>query len=61
MSCCHDSEKLGLTSLVFVMPVLTLSLAEDRDGHAVEAARQMDMPRPMEPASPPPRIECAVL
>jgi hypothetical protein len=61
MSCCQDSEKFGVTSLAFVLTRPTSLLVGNRIGRFTPVVRPVEIPRSIEPASPPPRTAIAVL
>jgi hypothetical protein len=55
MSCCQVSEKFGVTSLAFVLTRPISSWAGNRIGRFTPVVRPVEIPRSIEPASPPPR------
>jgi hypothetical protein len=61
ISCCQDSEKFGVTSLAFVLTRPISSLAGNRIGRFTPVVRPIEIPRSIEPASPPPRTAVAIL
>jgi len=61
MFCCRDSERFGVTSFAFVLPALILVPVENRDAHCWQAASHVNIANPVEPTSPPPRTDAAVL
>jgi hypothetical protein len=61
MSCCHDSDRSLLTSIAFVLPATTASVAVAFIQSPIEFAKPLDFPRSIEPPSPPPRFGAAAV
>jgi len=56
MSCCHDSDRSLVTSLAFVLPPSVAVPASAAIKSPIELAKPLDIPRCIEPLSPPPRL-----
>ena len=56
MSCCQDLQRPMLTAVVFVLPLVAIAPAGVTQTGAVELTRAAELPRSMEPQSPPPRV-----
>ncbi len=61
MSCCQDPDKPVVTSVAFVLPPATFTSSPILVTRRIERTRSIEIPRSVEPLSPPPRISCAVL
>src|SRR5258708_12355411 len=59
MSCCHDSDRSLLTSIAFVLPPSVAMAAAAAIELPIELAKPLDLPRSIEPLSPPPRFAFA--
>jgi hypothetical protein len=56
MDCCQDHETPAVSSVTFVMPPVFFVPISTHVARAAEAVRAMEIPRAIEPASPPPRF-----
>src|SRR5258708_2216421 len=56
MSCCHDSDRSLFTSIAFVLPPSMAAAASTAIKSPIELAKPLDIPRFIEPLSPPPRF-----
>src|SRR5947207_9746165 len=56
MSCCHDSERSLLTSIAFVLPTGVSAARSTTISSPIELSKPLDLPRSIEPLSPPPRF-----
>jgi hypothetical protein len=61
MSCCHDTDQPTITANVFVMPPVTSVAGQVAVVAAVEAPKQTEFLRSIEPISPPPRTLSSTL
>jgi hypothetical protein len=61
MSCCQDPDKIAVTSLAFVMPPTTFTFSAALVSRNVERVQSIEIPRAIEPLSPPPRTDTAIL
>jgi len=60
MSCCQDPDKAAVvTSLAFVVPLVTVANSATIVTRAVERVHSIEIPRSIEPVSPPPRTDNA--
>ncbi len=59
MSCCHDSDRSLVTSLAFVLPPSVAVPASAAIKSPFKLAKLLDLPRSIEPLSPPPRLVSA--
>jgi hypothetical protein len=59
MSCCHDSDRSLVTSIAFVLPPAVAMAAAAAIESPIELAKPLDLPRSIEPLSPPPRFAFA--
>jgi len=59
MSCCHDSDRSLVTSIAFVLPPSVAVAASAAIKSPIELAKPLDLPRSIEPLSPPPRFVSA--
>jgi hypothetical protein len=58
MSCCQDPDKsVVVTSLAFVLPPVTVADSATIVTRAVERVQSIEIPRSIEPVSPPPRTD----
>jgi hypothetical protein len=56
MDCCQEHEMTALSSVTFVMPPVFFVPISMHMTRAAESARAIEIPRTIEPASPPPRL-----
>jgi hypothetical protein len=56
MDCCQTHETPAVSSVTFVMPPVFFAPVSMHVTRAAENARAIEIPRAIEPASPPPRI-----
>lgn len=56
MSCCQDTTKPAVTAMAFVMPPPAFTTISAVATRAAEQIKSIEIPRAIEPASPPPRI-----
>jgi hypothetical protein len=61
MSCCQDPDKQLVTSVAFVLPDATFVSSATLVTRAIERVRSIEIPRTIEPLSPPPRTDDAAL
>jgi hypothetical protein len=61
MSCCQDPDKPVITAVAFVRPPLIFVSLADIATRAIDRLRALEIPRPIEPPSPPPRVIVAAL
>ena len=61
MSCCHQDERSGLTPIAFVLPDSSSTSAPIFVAPLVATRKQIELPRTIEPLSPPPRFAAAAL
>jgi len=61
MSCCHQDERSGITPIAFVLPGSSSASAQTFTTPLVAALQQIELPRSIEPLSPPPRVTPAAL
>jgi len=61
MSCCQDPDKPVVTSMAFVLPPASSTLSTTIDTRSIERVRPIEIPRTIEPLSPPPRTDDAAL
>jgi hypothetical protein len=61
MSCCQDPDKPVVTSVAFVLPPATAAASAIIVTRAVERVHSIEIPRTIEPLSPPPRTDNAAL
>jgi hypothetical protein len=61
MSCCRNPDKAVVASVTFVLPPATLVSSAIFVTRTVERARSIEIPRAIEPLSPPPRTNDAAL
>jgi hypothetical protein len=61
MSCCQDPDKPVVTSVAFVLPPATITASATIVTRAVERVHSIEIPRTIEPLSPPPRTDNAAL
>jgi hypothetical protein len=59
MSCCQDPDKPVVTSVAFVLPPATVATSAIIFTRAVERVHSIEIPRTIEPLSPPPRTNNA--
>jgi hypothetical protein len=59
MSCCHDSDRSLVTSIAFVLPPSVADAASAAIKSPIELAKPLDLPRSIQPLSPPPRFVSA--
>ncbi len=59
MSCCHDSDRSLVTSIAFVLPPSVAMAAAAAIESPIELAKPLELPRSIEPLSPPPRFAFA--
>jgi hypothetical protein len=59
MSCCYDSDSSLVTSVAFVLPPAVTFAAPAAIKSPFESASPLDLPRSIEPLSPPPRFSSA--
>jgi len=59
MSCCQDSDRALLTSVAFVLPPPMAAATVVAIKSPIELAKLFDLPRSLEPVSPPPRFVIA--
>jgi hypothetical protein len=56
MSCCQDQDRPFATAMNFVMPALASAAALRCVTPTLDAPRSVEIPRPVQPLLPPPRI-----
>jgi hypothetical protein len=56
MSCCENSEKPLVTAVAFVLPNVALTAAPIAVTGAGETLQPLEIPRSLNPLSPPPRF-----
>jgi hypothetical protein len=61
MSCCQDPDKPVVTSMAFVLPPASSTVSTTMDTRRIERVRPIEIPRTIEPLSPPPRTDDAAL
>jgi hypothetical protein len=61
MSCCQDPDKPVVVSVAFVLPAPTTAASAIIVTRAVERVHSIEIPRTIEPLSPPPRTDNAAL
>jgi hypothetical protein len=61
MSCCQDPDRPVVTAVVFVLPHPAFSLGAMPVTRANDARCSIEIPRAIEPLSPPPRLATAAL
>jgi hypothetical protein len=61
MSCCQNPDKVVATAMMFVLPPLAFASAAIVSTGSVESAHSLEIPRFIEPLSPPPRVTGAAL
>jgi hypothetical protein len=61
MSCCEDPDKPVVTAIAFLLPPLAFTSAPMLVTRAVEATHSIEIPRSVQPLSPPPRVAAAAL
>jgi hypothetical protein len=61
MSCCQDPDRPVVTAVVFVLPHPAFALGAMPVTRANDARRSIEIPRAIEPLSPPPRLAAAAL
>ena len=61
MSCCHQDERSGLTPIAFVLPDSSSTSVPTFATPAVGTLKQIELPRTIEPLSPPPRFAAVAL
>ena len=61
MSCCHQTDRPVLTPVAFLLPELASTSALASATLPVGMLKQNDLPRAIEPLSPPPRFSAAAL
>jgi len=61
MSCCQSPDRPVVTAVAFVLPHLAFASASIQVTRADEAPRSVEIPRSVEPLSPPPRVAAAAL
>lgn len=61
MSCCQDPDKPVVTAVAFVLPHAIFTSTSLLVTRADDAPRFVEVPRSVEPLSPPPRIAVAAL
>jgi len=61
MSCCQDPDKPVVVSAAFVLPPPTTAASAIIVTRAVERVHSIEIPRTIEPLSPPPRTDNAAL
>jgi len=61
MACCQDQDQPVVTAVVFVLPHPVSALAAIKVTRANDARHSIEIPRAIEPLSPPPRVALAVL
>jgi hypothetical protein len=59
MSCCHDSDRSLLTSIAFLLPPSAASATLAFIQSPIDLMKPSDLPRFIEPLSPPPRFGAA--
>jgi hypothetical protein len=61
MACCQDVDKLVVTSLAFVLPPATTAFSASLVSRSALRVRSIEIPRTIQPLSPPPRTDNTVL
>jgi hypothetical protein len=61
MSCCQDPDRPVVTSVAFVLPPAPVATSATIFTRAVERVHSIEIPRTIEPLSPPPRTDNAAL
>jgi hypothetical protein len=61
MDCCQTHETPAVGSVTFVMPPVFFAPVSMQTTRAAETARAIEIPRSIEPASPPPRFFSNIL
>jgi hypothetical protein len=61
MSCCQDPDKPVVTAVAFVLPHRAFASASMQVTRSDDAPRAVEIPRSVEPLSPPPRVAAAAL
>jgi hypothetical protein len=61
MSCCQNPDRPVVTAVAFVLPHLAFASASMQVTRADDAPRAVEIPRSVEPLSPPPRVAAAAL
>jgi hypothetical protein len=61
MSCCQDPDKPVVTAMAFLLPPLAFTSAPMLVTRAAETAHSIEIPRSVQPLSPPPRVAAAAL
>jgi hypothetical protein len=56
MSCCQDMQRPMLTAVVFVVPQVATRPSDMQETGALDITRTIELPRSVEPPSPPPRV-----
>jgi hypothetical protein len=60
MSCCENTEKPLVTAVAFVLPDAAFTWAANSVSDDLEVLQALEIPRPIEPLSPPPRFAYAL-
>jgi hypothetical protein len=60
MSCCQDPDKQVITAVLFVLPTPLFADSATPVTPAVTRVRSLEIPRTIEPLSPPPRVDAAL-
>ncbi len=61
MSCCQNPDNVVVTAMIFVLPQLSFASAAIVGIGVPEFAHALEIPRSIEPLSPPPRVTRAAL
>jgi hypothetical protein len=61
MSCCQDPDKPVVTAVAFVLPHAVFASTSILVARADDAPRFVEIPRSVDPLSPPPRVAAAAL
>jgi hypothetical protein len=61
MACCQDPDKIVVASLAFVLPPSTTTFSASLVSRSALQVRSIEIPRTIEPQSPPPRTDNTVL
>ncbi len=61
MSCCQSPDRPAVTAVAFVLPHLAFASASMHVTRVDDAPRSVEIPRSVEPVSPPPRVAVAAL
>lgn len=61
ISCCQDVDKPVFTAMAFLLPPLAFASAPMLVTRTAETAHSIEIPRSVQPLSPPPRVAGAAL